>query len=100
MIRIDQLPEILSGSTTQSALETLYGNDPAQLAMQRQRWLHLADLFSQTWPGQRQVGLSAHPAGPKSAATTRTTSMAGSCARPSIWTSLPSPPRIRDRSSA
>ncbi len=57
MIRIDRLSDILTGSAAQDILTTLYGSDPNQLAMQRQRWLRLAGLFAQTYPEQQQIAL-------------------------------------------
>jgi len=57
MIRINQLQDLLAGAPARATFETLYGNDPDQLAMQRRRWLNLAALFRQTYPGQEQIAL-------------------------------------------
>ncbi|HBP37520.1 MAG TPA: galactokinase [Clostridiales bacterium] len=61
MIHLSDLSQILSGQTARGLFQALYGTGPAQLDMQRQRWMHLADLFCQTYPGQDQARLFSTP---------------------------------------
>lgn len=61
MTRPAQIRQALASQQLKPVMTTLYGNDPAVLAEQAERWQHLADLFSACFPGHDQVRLFSTP---------------------------------------
>jgi len=61
MIRLDDLPAVLSGAQATAQFQALYGADPDRLASQRQRWLQLADSFRREFPEHARVSFFSSP---------------------------------------
>lgn len=61
MIHRSDLERYLGGEKAKTVFADLYGQDEAKLVMQRKRWLRLAKLFAEQYPGQEKVRLFSTP---------------------------------------
>jgi galactokinase len=57
MIKLNRLQEVMSGPSAIQWLSELYGNDPAQLALQQARYIRLGQLFADEYPEHAAVRL-------------------------------------------
>lgn len=61
MIHRSDLIRVLESRNGRAALISIYGDDPATLAVQRERWSRLAALFAGQYPEQQQIRLFSTP---------------------------------------
>ena len=88
-MKLKQFQADLTAGKYDEKLCKLYGSSDAVLAAQRTRYLQAAENFSRLYPDGRRSPYFLHPAEPRSAETTPTTSMAVFWLPLLIWTSLP-----------
>lgn len=61
MIALNQMTDMLASAAIRQDFNNLYGSDPDQQALQRERWQHLAGLFAAQFPDQPLVRLFSTP---------------------------------------